>query len=144
MNGGRHDPDKYGEEYDAGVESIRRHGSGSVTYHPGMGSCIDLANPDEKDALFERLTDGGQPVYLISVTNNRKDFDEESRNEYIRFRKQGADVMLGQWIDINGFTYRDVTVAISGIGREEALKYKREYGQAYIVVMERYGPPRLI
>ena len=140
----QHDPHEYGREYDAGVKSIRQHGSKSVTYHPSIGSCIDLAKPDERDTLFERLTDGGQPVYFISVTNNKKNFDEHTRNEYVRFRKQGAGVMLGQWTDINGITYRDVTIAISGIEREKALKYKRRYGQLSIVVLKKNDPPRFI
>ena len=63
---------------------------------------------------------------------------------YVRLRKKGTDVMLGQWTDIDGVTYRDVIMVVSGIRREQALKYKHEYRQAYIVVLERNDPPRFI
>lgn len=138
------DDQKYEAEYVAGVDEIRRRGTGAVTYHPGMRSCIDLTKKNERDALFDRLTCGEQPVYLISVTNNEEDFGDDTRDAYVRLRKNKLDVMLGQWTDICGTLYRDVTMAVSGIGREQALKYKHEYGQAYIVVLERNDPPRFL
>ena len=52
--------------------------------------------------------------------------------------------MLGQWTDICGVTYMDVTMAISGIERSDALKYKQEYDQAYIVVLKGNDSPEFI
>ena len=43
-----------------------------------------------------------------------------------------------------GTTYRDVVMAVSGIGREQALKYKREYGQVYIAAIEKNDAPGFI
>lgn len=108
-----------------------------------MGRCIDLTKENERDALFDRLTRDGQPVYLISVTDNEKDFGDDTRDAYVRLRKNKVDVMLGQWTDIDGILYRDVTMAVSRIGSKQTLKYKH-HGQAYIVVLERNDPPRFI
>ena len=113
------DDQKYDAEYTSGIQEIYRHGTKAITYHPNMDMCIDLAKLDERNALFDRLTYEGQPVYMISVTNNKGAFNDDTRNTYIKLRKNGIDVMLGQWTDICGVTYMDVTMAISGIERSD-------------------------
>ena len=41
-------------------------------------------------------------------------------------------------------TYRDATMAIYGIERSEALKYKQEYDQAHMVVLKGNDSPEFI
>jgi len=123
---------EYRREYDGGVEAITRHGSGDITYNHRSGSCVDLEKPEERTRFFGEFTKGGLPVYIVAVTNNEGDFNEATRDAYVSMRMAGNEVMLGQWTGPGGRTYRDVSVVVSGITQEQALKYKKQYGQFMI------------
>ena len=136
--------DEYNVEYDSGTAAIAQYGSGNTTYSFRIGSCLDLKSREDRNRMFDEFTDSGMPVYIFGVTNNAGNFNESTRETYLRLRMEGKNVMLGQWTSPRGATYRDVVVAMSGIALEQALKYKQKYGQAYIVVIGKNDSPRLI
>ena len=124
---------EYNEDYDMSVKAISRYGPGDVTYSNRLGSYVRLEEPEEKTRLFNEFTYNAQPVYIVGTTNNKRDFDEATRNVYVQLRREGKEAMLGQWTNRKGVRYRDVIFVISGISREQALKYKKQYVQIAIV-----------
>ena len=136
--------DSYILDYEAEAEAIKRYGPGDITYSRKLGLCIDLTIPEEKSKFFSKFTDSDLPVYLIGITNNRGDFNDATKEAYVQMRSQQKEVMLGQWMSPHGNTYRDVILALSGISKDLALKYKKQYGQISIVVINKDGPTKLI
>ena len=82
--------------------------------------------------LFDEFSDGGSPVYIIAVTNNAGNFDETNRDAYMSMRSRGIEAMLGQWTKRER-TFQDIVMAMSGINRRQALKYKKQYNQLTMV-----------
>ena len=121
------------KDYRVQVEAIERYGLGNVSYDPKIRSCVDLAKTEEQDRFFNEFTDGGMPVYIIAITNNEECFNETTMKAYVKLCTEGKIVMLGQWTDPNGSTYKDVITIMSGINRDQALKYKKQYGQLSIM-----------
>ncbi len=121
------------KDYHVAVRAIEKYGSGNVSYVPKLQSCVDLAKTEEQDRFFDEFTDGGMPVYIIGITNNERNFNETTRKAYVRLCMEGRAVMLGQWTDPEGVTYRDVITIMSGIDRNRALKYKKQYDQLSIM-----------
>ena len=136
--------DSYVEDYERGVDAIRRYGPENVTYIPRTGKCMKLKNQDSVRMFFEEYTRNGNPVYIIGVTNNRDDFNEYTRSAYVSLRTDAKDATVGRWADAEGLTYNDVIAIMSGISREQALKYKKQYRQISIVVIEKNGLAELI
>ena len=126
------------------MDAIRRYGPENVTYVPRTGRCMKLKNRDSVRVFFEEHTRNGDPVYMIGVTNNRDDFNENTRNAYVSLRMGAKDATVGRWADAEGSVYNDVIAIMSGISREQALKYKKQYRQISIVAIERDGLAELI
>ena len=134
--------DKYRAEYEEGVRIIAQYGSGNTTYSHKIGSCVNLEKQDEKSRFFDMFTENGMPVYIIGVTNNIDSFDDYTKNVYVQLRSRQKEVMLGQWTGPGGVIYRDVLIIVSGIGTEQALKYKRQYSQISILEIRKYDATR--
>ena len=126
-------------EYDSGIKNFPGT-SRNITFDPGTGTMIELAREEDRTRFFDRFTKGGQPVYVISATNNTSgDFSEVTREAYIALRMEGRRALLGQWTDPDGHRFRDTSFVVSGIGRREALTYKSLYDQQEILEVERDG-----
>lgn len=129
---------KYDEEYNLAVLEIKRYGSGNVTYNPRNRSYINITKIEEKTRLFDEFARNDMPVYILGVTNNKGDFNKCTRNVYVQLREEGGNAMLGQWTDGENI-YRDVVVVLSGITRDRALNYKKQYEQLIIVEIQKNG-----
>lgn len=130
-------------EYLAGVDSIRKVGLVDTSYDPRRRLCVDLAKREERGAFFGEFSKGGMPVYMVGVTNNRGDFCGETEHTYVSLCAGGNTVTPGQWTAPDGAIYRDVILIVSGISENEALSYKRQYGQ--LSVMEvKHGSSRYV
>lgn len=130
-------------EYLAGVDSIRECGLVDTSYDPKRRLCVDLAKREERDGFFDEFSKGGMPVYIVGVTNNRGDFCDETEYIYVSLCAGGNTVTLGQWTAPDGAIYRDVTLVVSGITENEALRYKRRYGQLSIMEVK-HGSSRCV
>ena len=126
-------------EYDSGIKDFPETDR-NITFDPSIGMTMELAREEDRAGFFDRFTKGGQPVYVISATNNTSgDFDEVTRQMYIALRMKGRRALLGQWTDPDGCRFRDTSFVVSGIGRREALTYKSLYDQEEILEVERDG-----
>lgn len=99
---------KYEHDYEEEAGAIRRYGSGDITYSSRTGSYMDLRVPEESRRFFVEFTDHGMPVYIVGVTSNPADFNDITKDTYVRMRMGQKEVMLGQWTSPGGVTYRDV------------------------------------
>lgn len=136
--------EKYAQEYEEEADAIRQYGSGNITYSRRIGSYVDLGVPEQASRFFAEFTDGGMSVYVVGVTNNPADYNETTKEAYLRMRLQQKEVMLGQWTSPHGVRYRDAILIMSGINREQALKYKKQYNQLSIVEIRENGSPGFI
>ena len=136
--------DRYVEDYNRGVNAIRQHKRKNTTYVPGAGMCMSLDSQEQVRMFFEKHTRNGDPVYMIGVTNNRGDFNEHTQRAYVSLRMEAREATLGRWADPEGTVYNDIIVVMSGISREQALKYKKQYMQLSIVVIDRDGHAELV
>ena len=83
-------------EYDSGIKDFPEIDR-NVTFDPSIGMTMELAREEDRAGFFDRFTNGGQPVYVISATNNTSgDFDEVTRQMYIALRMKGRRALLSQ------------------------------------------------
>jgi len=132
-DGGRDGLQEAHEEYAEVEEEIEKFlGDRDGSCIPGFGifSVYDLGDVER---MFKEYTTNGMPVYIIGATHNKNRFNETTRDKYVELRKAGKKVLLGQWTDENGDTYRDVAFIESGISREQAVWFKRKYNQRSIL-----------
>ena len=125
------------------MAAIGEHGLGNTSYNPKRRSCVDLSETEEQDAFFDEFSKGGMSVYIVGIVSNRGGFCDETRDAYVRLCVAGNAVMLGQWTAPDGAIYRDVVLVVSGIDENEALRYKRRYGQLSIMEVK-HGSSRYI
>ena len=126
-------------EYARGVRDFPKIGR-NVTFEPTSGTMSDLSREEDRIRFFDRFTKDGDPVYLISVTNNTGgDFNEATRRAYVALKMESKNALLGQWTDPDGSRFRDVSFAISGISLRQALTFKSLFEQQEILEVTRHG-----
>ena len=112
------------------------------TGSPKTGKWYNLEIPGHGKALYDEYGLNGQPVYIISKTNNTDGtFNDVTKKEFDESYKDGWDVGLGIWINPEDETdtYYDTSVYLSDISEEKALRYKREFNQKAITVIKPDG-----
>jgi len=137
-------PRKSGAGDDGDDTFRRRHAEGKrllkksplkgASYSHKMGGTLaNLKSGDTMRRFAEIYSINRQPVYIIAVTNNTGDFNRSTEDVYARLNRDGREAIMGKWIDETGTEFNDISMVMSGIGEDEALRYKRLYDQQEII-----------
>lgn len=130
------------KSYRVGTHKLREaigRGLKSGSYIPKIGRIMDLLDKRQAKEFHCKYTDGGTPVYICAVTNNRGDFGTVTENAYKKLVDDGIGACVGTWTDDDGTVYSDTSMIFSGTRMEEALRFKKKYNQTTIMVIDRNG-----
>jgi hypothetical protein len=115
------EPQRFSEARKAHQEFKKGKEGESYSFDPKTGKGYNAFNKDEAVQMYNRYdtSDGRDPVYFISETNNQGGLTRGSESAFVNVTNNGNDPIIGRWVDDKtGFEYTDVSFSESGLGKK--------------------------
>jgi len=115
----------------------------AYSYDPDDGIGYDLTNEFHAQQFYEKFNFPHftkKPLYLVSLTNQvGRQLTRELHSNYLQAKNLGYSPLIGHWTEDDGREYTDITIAINGTNKEDALRLAKNQKQEQIMVIYNNG-----
>ena len=112
----------------------------AFSYNPKTGKVTDAFDKEDASRFFDNHSVNGQPVYVISKTNNQRGLNRRTESSYNQIINEGNTPLIGRWkSDVTGVEYTDMSFPVSGISESEAKGLLRNNAQESALVISSNG-----